>query len=395
MSWVVWSCNYWLSRFRFGNDIGFESWLESFWNNRNWNVSSVSSGESINWSFFQWQNWNSSAYLFLSCFFNWNIGNAIENNRLWIVRNRNVVLSIYLDDWFYLSNYWNVRSSINDNNLSFCDAIVCLILDIDCYDFIQYDFLLVVLVNWSNWNVLFSSNNDWGSWIVQLSSKSDWCKFWFIDWNWNFSAWNVSCIVNDQWRSTLRRFELFISNSNSFISTLRLLLIGWCYWNVGFIINLNWCLAFDWLIIFTINLKNWLIFDNWTLFFWFFNCWSFFWLWCWLLWFSSIWWKYFVLEDRSVNFWNYINWNVSNIWDFESADLSFFISDNWLCLSCICSRFNWNVNSFSNLNALKFWAVNRTELLSIDLYHSICQSFVVDWNLLVAEYWSEYFWDNW
>ena len=54
MSWVVWSSNYWFSRFRFGNDISFESWLESFWNNRNWNVSSVSSGESINWSFFQW-----------------------------------------------------------------------------------------------------------------------------------------------------------------------------------------------------------------------------------------------------------------------------------------------------------------------------------------------------
>jgi len=131
--------------------------------------------------------------------------------------------------------------------------------------------------------------------------------------NWNWIKWNVSCIINDQWSSTLSRFELFISNSNSFISTFRLFLIGSFYWNVSFIINLNWNLAFNWLIIFTINFKNWLIFDNWNLFFWFFNSWSFFWLWCWLLGLSSIWWKYLVLEDRSVNFWNNIDWNVSNI----------------------------------------------------------------------------------
>jgi len=213
--------------------------------------------------------------------------------------------------------------------------------------------------------------------------------------NWNWIKWNVSCIINDQWSSTLSRFELFISNSNSFISTFRLFLICSFYWNVSFIINLNWNLAFNWLIIFTINFKNWLIFDNWNLFFWFFNSWSFFWLWCWLLGLSSIWWKYLVLEDRSVNFWNNIDWNVSNIWDFECADLPFFISDNWLSLGCICSRFNWNVNSISNLNTLKIWAVDWTELISIYLDHSICQSFVVDWNLLVAEDWSEYFWDNW
>ena len=219
-----------------------------------------------------------------------------------------------------------------------------------------------------------------------------------MDWNWldwNWFDWNVSCIINDQWSSTLRRFELFISNLDSYIGTgcFYWNLIGYFYWNVSIIINLNWNLAFNWLIIFTINLKNWLIFDNWSFFFWF--CWSFFWQCSWLLWLSSIWWKYFVLEDRSVTFWNYINWNESNIWHFKSIDLPFFVSDNWFSLGCICSRFNWNVNSISNLNALKFWAVDWTELLSIDLDHSICQSFVVDWNLLVAEDWSVYFWYHW
>jgi hypothetical protein len=219
-----------------------------------------------------------------------------------------------------------------------------------------------------------------------------------MDWNWldwNWFDWNVSCIINDQWSSTLRRFELFISNLDSYIGTgcFYWNLIGYFYWNVSIIINLNWNLAFNWLIIFTINLKNWLIFDNWSFFFW--SCWSFFWQCSWLLWLSSIWWKYFVLEDRSVTFWNYINWNESNIWDFKSIDLPFFVSDNWFSLGCICSRFNWNVNSISNLNALKFWAVDWTELLSIDLDHSICQSFVVDWNLLVAEDWSVYFWYHW
>lgn len=178
MSWVIWLNGLRLSDFRFGDYFCFEGGSESFRNDWNWDISCISFYNCVNWSFFQRQYWSNSINLSLCSYFNWNVNLTIEYDRFWFLRNWNVVLSIDLDDWMDYSFNWNVIDAIDYNNFAVFDTLIFFTIDFNCCYFIQFNIgfinICLFLANRSNWNVLFSSNNDWGSWYEFATSKCDW-----------------------------------------------------------------------------------------------------------------------------------------------------------------------------------------------------------------------------
>lgn len=94
------------------------------------------------------------------------------------------MLSIDLDDWMVYNFNRNVIDAIDYNNFAVFDTFIFFIFDSNCCYFIQFNIgfinICLFLVNRSNWNVLFSSNNDWGSWYEFATSKCDW----FSNFNW-------------------------------------------------------------------------------------------------------------------------------------------------------------------------------------------------------------------
>lgn len=239
---------------------------------------------------------------------------------LWCCLNRCV-----FEDWqvcFWNGFGWNVSNWSN---------VECVDGSLSCWD----KWLFNINVNWSfmNWQVCNSVKCDWFNCSVvnwneiisidcnnsgDLSSRINWCDFVSEDSCvklWNNWKWNISLI---SYFECVNWTFIFIYNCFTSVD----MLWSWINWNIFYSLNCQWLylLTSNWNIISSIHLENW-------------SC-------------SFLDWCHFIVKDRSVNFWNNNERNVSFVSDFECV--YFFVCNNRSSnINRWAGFFDWNVsNSF-------------------------------------------------
>ena len=304
--------------------------------------------------------------------------------------NWNEVLSIdsyhSLDRWFFRSSFFNW---FEYGSMYFWDNMERNVSDLSNFKSFNVtrsfwnDSRSFMSRFWglANWNISYSFDNDWFNsfvfnWDEVLSIDSDdsfdswffWSNFfcWFkcrYVYFWNYVKWDVSDLSNLESFNVTRSFW---NDSRSFMSRFW----GLANWNISYSFDNDWfnSFVFNWDEVLSIDSDD--SFDSW--FFWS----NFF---CWF-------------ECSSLNFWDNIKWNISDLSNFESFNVTGSLGDDSRSfMSRFWSCMHWNIGDSFNNNWFHSFIFNWNVVLSINSNHSLdWWLFVWNWNFFGLG-----FFDNW